>query len=74
MTDARRSGSTLREARRAAGLTQKALAERAGTTILTVKRLEHGRHEPLVGTALALARVLDTTVEALFGEQPKEDG
>ena len=43
-------GSTIREARKAAGLTQTELAERMGTTQSTVARLESPRSNPRVGT------------------------
>ena len=46
----------LKEARRQAGLTQAALAERLGTTQSAVSRWERGREEPRLST---LAGVLD---------------
>ncbi len=48
-------GTTLREARRSAGLTQAALAQRAGTSQATISAYEHGRKEPSVET---LSRLL----------------
>lgn len=54
----------MREAR---GLTQAELAQRIGKHQPNIARLESGRFEPSLRTALALAVALDTTVEDLFG-------
>jgi putative transcriptional regulator len=56
----------LRDARLAAGLTQRELAERLGVEQPHIARWESGRQEPLVGMALRIAQALDTTVEALW--------
>lgn len=48
-------GETVRTARLEAGLTQAALARRAGTSQATISAYEHGRKEPSVET---LARLL----------------
>jgi len=45
-------------ARRAAGITQSALATKAGVTRSTVQRIEAGTVDPSVGTLLSIARVL----------------
>lgn len=51
-------GSDLvREARRRAGLTQRELAERAGTTQSAIARLETGRGSPSFDTVLRLLRL-----------------
>jgi DNA-binding XRE family transcriptional regulator len=55
----------LRRAREDAGLTQDALAARAGVSQATVCRVEQGR-PPELATALALAAALGSTVEDLF--------
>src|SRR5215211_7278580 len=57
---------TFRGARERAGLTQLELAGAAGLSRATVGAVETGRHVPSVHAALELARVLGTTVEALF--------
>lgn len=49
------------------GLSQRSLSQMAGITRQAVGAIESGRTQPSVGIALALARALDTTVEALFG-------
>lgn len=59
----------LREARREAGLTQQQLADRAGVHRVTVAVYEAGRKEPGVGHALAIAGVLGTSAEELFGAE-----
>jgi DNA-binding XRE family transcriptional regulator len=56
-----------RAARERAGLSQLELARAAGMSRAAVGAVETGRHVPGVHAALALARVLGTTVEALFG-------
>jgi transcriptional regulator with XRE-family HTH domain len=42
--------AVLRDARRRAGLTQAALAQRAGTSQATISAYEHGRKQPSVET------------------------
>ena len=54
-------GGRLRELRVAAGLTQKALAERAGLTREGVAYLETGRHDPRWTTVVALCMALGIT-------------
>jgi putative transcriptional regulator len=56
----------LREARAERGWTHADLAERVGVTRKTVNTVENGVFVPSTVLALKLARVLETTVEALF--------
>lgn len=56
----------LREARLARGLTQAELAERAGVSRKTINTVENSVFVPSTLLALVLARVLETSVEALF--------
>lgn len=65
-TSAHGRSNAVRAARRAAGLTQAELAERAGVSRQTVVAVEAGDYAPSVYLALSLARHLDSTVEALF--------
>ena len=51
-------GALLRRHRLAAGLTQEALAERAGLGVRTLQGLEQGAHRPQGGTARRLAAAL----------------
>ena len=50
-------GELVREARRRAGLTQKELAERAGTTQSAIARLESGRSSPSLEQVERLMRL-----------------
>ncbi len=56
----------VREQREARGLSQIALADRAGLTRQSVGAIEAGRATPAVDVALRLARALDCSVEFLF--------
>lgn len=60
-------GQRLRELRQARDLTQTELAALAGVSRQLVGAVETGRHLPRVDAALALARALGETVEALHG-------
>ncbi|MFZ1120442.1 MAG: helix-turn-helix domain-containing protein, partial [Candidatus Binataceae bacterium] len=64
---AEHSGAMVRRARTARGLTQDELARRAGLSRQALGAIESGAYQPGVGAALALARELDHSVEALFG-------
>ena len=64
---AEQSGAMVRRARTARGLTQDELARRAGLSRQALGAIESGAYQPGVGAALALARELDHSVEALFG-------
>lgn len=59
--------SAMRQARERLGLTQVQLAADLGVPQSTVSRVETGTERPLLDTALAIAKRLDSTVEALFG-------
>ena len=56
----------LKEIRALHGLTQAALADRAGVSRKTINTVENGVFVPSVFLALTLARTLGTTVENLF--------
>lgn len=60
----------LRAARVAKGLTQAALAEAASVSRKTINTVENGVFIPSVLLALTLARVLETSVEAIFALDP----
>jgi putative molybdopterin biosynthesis protein len=62
-----RPPSALRERRLLSGWSQDQLARHVGVSRQALNALERGHAQPSVETALALAAVLGTTVEALFG-------
>jgi len=59
-------GKRLAEVRRAKGLTQEALAEKADVTALTVAYIEQGRQWPRIATLHSLAKSLSVPVAELF--------
>ena len=62
----------LGDLRRAAGLSQQDLSIKSGVKIVTIQKLESGANDLMgakVGTVLALARALETTVEELVKER-----
>jgi transcriptional regulator with XRE-family HTH domain len=64
-------GRRLRELRDAAGLSQQALAVRAGLSVSVVSQIEQDKKEDvMLSTALALARALGVPVESLVEETP----
>jgi molybdate-binding protein/DNA-binding XRE family transcriptional regulator len=65
--DIKPSGTRLRLARRARGLSQQQLARMAGVSRQAVSAVESGLSDPSLRAALALARSLGLTVEELFG-------
>ncbi|HEX3919549.1 MAG TPA: helix-turn-helix transcriptional regulator [Caulobacteraceae bacterium] len=62
----RRLGNHLKEARAARGLTQADLALAVSVSRKTINTIENQVFVPSTVLALALARTLETTVEALF--------
>ena len=62
----------LRQRRRDLGLTQGAVARSTGLSRQALSALEAGRAAPSLANALALARALGTSVEALFGGAPQD--
>jgi molybdate-binding protein/DNA-binding XRE family transcriptional regulator len=64
---AERPSSELRERRLVQGWSQEQLAGQVGVSRQALNAIERGHAQPSVETALALAGVLGTTVEALFG-------
>jgi len=56
----------LKQLRAEKGLTQAALARRAGVTLSYIGRLEIGRHDPQLSTLIKLAKALKVPVAALL--------
>ena len=63
----------VREARRRAGLTQRELAERAGTTQSAIARLETGRSTPSFDTVLRLVRLCGFDLDVMLVERDVSD-
>ena len=56
----------LKAARAEKDLTQSALAEAAGVSRQTINAIENQKYDPSLPLAFQLARILGTTVDALF--------
>lgn len=68
-------GDRLARLRRAAGLTQEQLAERAGVSLEVVRKLEqHRKHSARLPTLHALANGLRTELTTLLGDPPASSG
>lgn len=63
----------VREARRRAGLSQRELAERAGTTQSALARLETGRSTPSFDTVLRLVRMCGFDLDVMLVERDDSD-
>lgn len=57
----------IKERRVELGLSQEQLAQQAKIGQSTISEIEAGKHNPTVDVALRIARVLEKTVEELFG-------
>jgi DNA-binding XRE family transcriptional regulator len=62
LTDMSKLSKSLRDARRAAGLSQAALAARAGVSRMTLQKLEAGDVDPRISTWTVLMRALGLEV------------
>jgi transcriptional regulator with XRE-family HTH domain len=60
-------GEVMRRRSRALGLTQSALAERAGVHVRQIRRYESGEQQPVLAVAARLAAALDVTLDELAG-------
>ena len=63
--------SKLGDLRRSVGLSQQDLSTKSGVKLTTIQKLESGVNDLMgakVGTVLALARALETTVEELVNQ------
>jgi transcriptional regulator with XRE-family HTH domain len=61
-------GSIIRRRRRAAGLSQEALADKAGLHRTYIGLLERGLRMPSIGVVKKRAVALETTMASLMGE------
>lgn len=58
--------NTLRELRNERGWSQASLADRLDVSRQTVNAIETGRYDPSLPLAFAIARLFETTIEAIF--------
>ncbi len=65
------AGEAVRAARKAAGLTQQALASAVDVSRQTIISMETDDYAPSVYLALKVAAALDATVEELWGSTPE---
>jgi transcriptional regulator with XRE-family HTH domain len=63
----------VREARKRAGLSQRELAEKAGTTQSAIARLETGRSTPSFDTVLRLVRLCGLDLDIMLVERDDSD-
>ena len=63
----------VREARKRAGLTQRELAEKAGTTQSAIARLESGRTRPAFDDVLRLVRLCGYDLDVMLVERDSAD-
>jgi transcriptional regulator with XRE-family HTH domain len=66
-------GKKLAEARRAAGLTQQELADKAGVHISHVQRIEAGTSQPTVDVLKRLAEALQVSIDLLVFSKPSAE-
>lgn len=74
MTDTRRFGRLMRQARRDAGLSSVALAKRTKMQPSAISHFEGGRREPSLSNFARIADALGVTMDSLVGRtvHPKE--
>lgn len=58
--------NTIREWRKALGLSQEELAKRCGVSRQTINAIENNKYDPTLALAFALARELGVLVDQLF--------
>ena len=61
--------NTIREGRKAHGLSQEELARQCGVSRQTINAIENDKYDPTLSLAFRLAKVLETTVDALFSHE-----
>ncbi len=61
--------NTIRERRKARGLSQEELARQCGVSRQTINAIENDKYDPTLSLAFRLAKALETTVDALFSRE-----
>ena len=64
-------GERIKAARKVVGITQKELAEKAGTATITVQQWELNKRKPKLETAYKIAEILDVDIHWLLQDQPR---
>ena len=59
----------LKAARAAKDLSQQALADLVGVSRQTINAIEKGNYNPTIKLCIAICKVLDKTLDELFGEE-----
>lgn len=62
----------IKVARAGLDMTQKALAEAVGVSRQTMNAIEQGEYNPTIKLCRAICRVLDRTLDELFGEENED--
>ncbi len=62
----------LKEAREAAGLTQKEVGEKVGVSRQAINAIETGKFDPSIWLAYDLARLFDSSIEVFFDFEGSE--
>jgi transcriptional regulator with XRE-family HTH domain len=63
-------GERIKDLRERAGLTQAALAKKAGVPLGSLRCWEYAQRQPLLGAAVKLADALNITLDELAGRSP----
>lgn len=61
--------NTIRERRKARGLSQEELARQCGVSRQIINAIENDKYDPTLSLAFRLAKALETTVDALFSHE-----
>lgn len=61
--------NTIRERRKARGLSQEELARQCGVSRQAINAIENDKYDPTLSLAFRLAKALETTVDALFSHE-----
>ena len=62
------TGARVREARKACGLSQQELANKAGVSRQTIIAIEKGNYNPTINLCVAICKILGKTLDELFWE------
>ena len=62
------TGTRVREARKACGLSQQELASKAGVSRQTIIAIEKGNYNPTINLCVAICKILGKTLDELFWE------